>query len=457
MVSVNMAPSIERSMLIVLLWSCADTPAPDAPRSCGDGVLDADEACDDGAANSDADPDACRTDCLAAGCGDGVIDAAEACDDAERWGGDGCDPDCGVESGTLETEPNPEWDEATPAGPTVHGSLTTGDADCWSFAVATCAAIEIREQAPCATSLALALHDPDGALLAVGAPGDDGCATLDPADQPGARWVREGTWSVCASAVMAAEIRGYALSIATGDATGLEPVGGDVDDDGTPDTCDADDDGDGVLDGDDNCPEVSNGPDTPPASLSADGFVRHWLGAGPFTTGVTTGECRPSDDALVGEDAAIAPAVGDGPWRARVLDGDLFDLLDAYGSVPAPREAYALVYLRSDAARSLSLAVGADDGVFAWWNGARVLDVAGCQGTTADQFTAPVEVAAGWNTLLLKVRDAGGGWSVMARFKDGDGAVVTDLEPSLSAGESWDPGQADADADGTGDACDTAP
>ncbi len=51
------------------------------PR-CGDGVVDSDEECDDGAANSDILPDHCRTDCTAPSCGDGVVDPAhgETCE-----------------------------------------------------------------------------------------------------------------------------------------------------------------------------------------------------------------------------------------------------------------------------------------------------------------------------------------------------------------------------------------
>jgi len=51
------------------------------PR-CGDGVTDSDEECDDGAANSDTEPDACRLDCSNPRCGDGVTDSGEECDDA---------------------------------------------------------------------------------------------------------------------------------------------------------------------------------------------------------------------------------------------------------------------------------------------------------------------------------------------------------------------------------------
>jgi cysteine-rich repeat protein len=84
---------------------------------CGDGILDTGEACDDGAANSDSTPDACRTDCRSPWCGDGVTDAGEQCDD----GGDnsdtepdacreGCvDPTCG--DGVTDTDAGEECDD----------------------------------------------------------------------------------------------------------------------------------------------------------------------------------------------------------------------------------------------------------------------------------------------------------------------------------------------------------
>jgi hypothetical protein len=49
-------------------------PTPTVDPACGNGVLDAGEECDDGAANSDTATDACRTNCRLAGCGDGVED-----------------------------------------------------------------------------------------------------------------------------------------------------------------------------------------------------------------------------------------------------------------------------------------------------------------------------------------------------------------------------------------------
>ena len=71
----------------------AGSPDP----ACGNGVVENGEECDDGAANSDTDPDACRATCVNPACGDGVIDDGEACDDGDANTDDdpaACRPDC---------------------------------------------------------------------------------------------------------------------------------------------------------------------------------------------------------------------------------------------------------------------------------------------------------------------------------------------------------------------------
>lgn len=68
-------------------------PPPPPPPRCGDGRVDQGEGCDDGAANSDSAPDACRTDCQPARCGDGVVDEGEACD---RTGNQFCTSACAL-------------------------------------------------------------------------------------------------------------------------------------------------------------------------------------------------------------------------------------------------------------------------------------------------------------------------------------------------------------------------
>ncbi len=60
-------------------------------ETCGDGVVDPGEQCDDG---NDVDGDGCDRGCLATGCGNCVVTAGEECDDGNDATGDHCDPNC---------------------------------------------------------------------------------------------------------------------------------------------------------------------------------------------------------------------------------------------------------------------------------------------------------------------------------------------------------------------------
>jgi uncharacterized delta-60 repeat protein len=91
--------------------------------SCGDAVIDAGEACDDG---NVIGTDACKCDCSENVCGDGVVHAGiEQCDDGNPSGGDGCENDCRLTpksvSGTVSAggyiTSDVENDGATPADP----------------------------------------------------------------------------------------------------------------------------------------------------------------------------------------------------------------------------------------------------------------------------------------------------------------------------------------------------
>ncbi len=65
------------------------TPTPPA-NLCGNGKVDAGEACDDGGSNGSYG--ACKTDCSGAGpkCGDGVVQSVEQCDDGNASNTDAC-------------------------------------------------------------------------------------------------------------------------------------------------------------------------------------------------------------------------------------------------------------------------------------------------------------------------------------------------------------------------------
>ena len=69
-----------------------DTSTTGPMPSCGDGVVDAGEECDDG---NGVDGDACTNTCLNAICGDGVVyEGVEACDDGNGIDGDECTNAC---------------------------------------------------------------------------------------------------------------------------------------------------------------------------------------------------------------------------------------------------------------------------------------------------------------------------------------------------------------------------
>jgi cysteine-rich repeat protein len=94
---------------------CTDTRAAQLciRLTCGNGVVDPGEVCDDGNNQSD---DGCPADCTAH-CGDGVLDLGELCDDGNQVDGDGCSADCNALDGIALVSP-----------PAVAFSTSEGDA-----------------------------------------------------------------------------------------------------------------------------------------------------------------------------------------------------------------------------------------------------------------------------------------------------------------------------------------
>jgi cysteine-rich repeat protein len=94
---------------------------------CGDGILNprCGEECDHGAANSNTRPDSCRTYCRWARCGDRVKDTGENCDDGPKSSqecGDYCSDDCttpyvGSKCGDAERSDHPDCPEDCDFGP----------------------------------------------------------------------------------------------------------------------------------------------------------------------------------------------------------------------------------------------------------------------------------------------------------------------------------------------------
>jgi hypothetical protein len=305
----------------------------------------------------------------------------------------------------------------------------------------------------------LSLHDPQGAQVAASGFTDE-CAVIHPSEEPGARFVAEGTWAVCAEGLLGEAVPSYGLSVLTAESADFDidlSAGDDFDGDGLLDDCDGDRDGDGVDNEDDNCPDIPNGPENIIPTVDGEGFIRHWLAAAPFTGESSEDNCLPTAVERTGDDAAAAPEIGDladgMPWEIFISEGPHIELTGDYGDVDPPREAYLATYVYSDTEQALTLGLGPDDGARVWLNGEEVLSVSGCQGVSPDRFTSAVTLVPGVNRLLVKVYDQGGGWGTYVRFLDGE-LPVTDLGLSLSPLGGWPFDQTDSDGDGIGDICD---
>lgn len=114
------------ALLLPLACSSAPSTSPDARKpACGDSVLDAGEACDDG---NQLSSDGCSADCRSdETCGNNFIDTNEVCDDGNIRPGDGCSAACASD----ESCGNSILDMG--AGETCDDGNTLPDATCSPF------------------------------------------------------------------------------------------------------------------------------------------------------------------------------------------------------------------------------------------------------------------------------------------------------------------------------------
>lgn len=135
--------------------------------------------------------------------------------------------------------------------------------------------------------------------------------------------------------------------------------------------------------------------------------IRTWLITTPAK--IDTGAARLVTDYLGGEATAF-PDSG-AAWRPLTTPADgVVDLNQVFtGQATAFSVVYAFTYLRSPAEDTRDLVVASDDDVVAWLNGQRILLHELARGTDGRD-TLHVRLAAGWNTLLLKIMNRQGGF-----------------------------------------------
>ncbi len=175
------------------------------------------------------------------------------------------------------------------------------------------------------------------------------------------------------------------------------------------------------------------------AALAAQlGFVRSFWVVGPFDNergrgfGVARGPEKGIDLAAEfdGKERKVA-------WRHVPVAAPLAYVdLDAMLRPNDQAAAYAVAFVRADAAGPAALRIGSDEAVKAWWNGAEVLSRDVRRPLGFDQDVVTVSLAEGWNVLLLKVCDQTGAWGFRARLTALDGGPLAGLRAATTPEEA---------------------
>lgn len=162
-------------------------------------------------------------------------------------------------------------------------------------------------------------------------------------------------------------------------------------------------------------------------------YVMDWLLNGYYANADTA--TRLSDDYLGGEAAATPLAgqtQGGKTWTAMTSATDRLDFMTIYGASALNCAGYAATYIYSPAAQPAQLWMGSDDGLKVWLNGQNVWTNDIARQCVPDQDKVPVQLTAGWNKLLAKVAQIGGGWKLAVKVCDASGNPIPTIKLSTA-------------------------
>ncbi len=149
-------------------------------------------------------------------------------------------------------------------------------------------------------------------------------------------------------------------------------------------------------------------------------YIRDWLVVGPFD--------RDHDKDFGPETNLSAAASYDGQdgkatWKAAQAGAD--GLLNLRNVIAAKDNCLGYAWTVIDAPKDCEaqLRLGSDDGAKVWLNGKQVLDIKADRGLNRDGDRVNVSLKAGANTLLVKVDQGGGDWSLTLRLGSEQGGL----------------------------------
>lgn len=163
---------------------------------------------------------------------------------------------------------------------------------------------------------------------------------------------------------------------------------------------------------------------------SPDGFILAWMLSGPYTQEGKDGS------ALFGVPFAPETPGGKAEWRPAIVppggQPGLVEMDRILGG--HNRVCYLKTHIASAKEQDALLEIGSDDGVKAWLDGQVVHANNAVRPCTPDQDKAKVKLKQGPNTLLIKITQGGGEWTLCCRLRTPDGkplagVAVTPEEP----------------------------
>ncbi len=176
------------------------------------------------------------------------------------------------------------------------------------------------------------------------------------------------------------------------------------------------------------------------------GYIRGWLASGPYTPPAGKDPFTAVCPAEPGGTGAVGPVQLVRLPAAATREAVAVDLVKLFGRRENCAACLRTVVYAPEA-RDVRLELGSDDGVKVWLNGRLVHANSATRPLQPAEDSVGIHLVKGWNSLLFKVVQASGDWSMCARVVRPDGSPAPGLEVTVGGVEQ--PLWPDAAAPGT--------
>jgi len=165
-----------------------------------------------------------------------------------------------------------------------------------------------------------------------------------------------------------------------------------------------------------------------------DGFLDQWLICGPFYS--DRGWATLDEDYLYGE-STVRPREGvrsfGKAWRPWDTEDGFLQFLNAPFAHTLFVTGYAHSYVHVPETVNAQILCGSDDGIKVWLNGNVVWRKDANRAAVAGEDRASIILQAGWNSLLVKVRQGMSHWQFVMQLVGDDGSEIPGLTSAREA------------------------